>query len=187
MKRVIIIHGWESSPQGDWFPWLKNELETKGFVVEVPAMPDTMHPALEGWLAYLKKVAGEPDKNTYFVGHSLGVITILRYLEALVEDKKVGGAVLVAGFPEPIGYEEINTFFVKPLDYQRIKRVVDKVIVIHSTNDPHVPLKNGEILKEKIGAKLIIIPNAGHLNTEAGFIELPVVLEAVLEITRENQ
>jgi len=116
MKKVIIIHGWEGSPQSNWFPWLKKELEAKGFVVEVPIMPDTMNPTLENWLAHLKKVAGEPNENTYFVGHSLGVITILRYLESL-EDKKVGGVVLVAGFPEPIGYEEINTFFVKPLDY----------------------------------------------------------------------
>ncbi len=79
-KRVFIIHGWEGSPQGDWFPWLKKELETKSFVVEVPIMPDTMHPTLEGWLGHLKKITGEPNENTYFIGHSLGVITILRYL-----------------------------------------------------------------------------------------------------------
>jgi predicted alpha/beta hydrolase family esterase len=30
MKRVIIIHGWEASPESNWFPWLKNELEKKG-------------------------------------------------------------------------------------------------------------------------------------------------------------
>ncbi len=185
MKKVIIIHGWEGSPQANWFPWLKKELETKGFVVEVPTMPNTMHPTLEGWLTHLKKITGEPNENTYFVGHSLGVITILRYLESL-EDKKVGGIILVAGFPEPIGYEEINTFFAKPLNYQRIKKAVDKIIAIHSNSDPYVPLKNGEILEEKIGAKLIIIPNAGHFNAEDGFTELPAVLEAIFEITEEK-
>lgn len=186
IKKVIIVHGWEGSPQANWFPWLKKELEAKGFVVEVPTMPDAMHPALEGWLAHLKKVAGEPNENTYFVGHSLGVITILRYLESLTEDKKVGGIVSVAGFPETIGYEEINTFFVKPLDYQRVKKAVGKIISIHSDNDPYVPLENGKILKEKLGARLIIMPKAGHLNAEDGFTELPVALEAVLEIAGEK-
>lgn len=185
-KRVFIIHGWEGSPQGDWFPWLQKELEIKGFIVETPVMPDTMYPTLGGWLAHLKKIAGEPDENTYFVGHSLGVITILRYLESLTEDKKIGGIVLVAGFPEPIDYEEINSFFVKPLDYQRVKKVVGKIIAIHSDNDPDVSLKNGDILKEKLGANLIIIPNAGHLNAEFGFTELPVVFRAVLEIAGEK-
>ncbi len=185
MKKVIIIHGWEGSPQANWFPWLKKELEAKGFIVGVPTMPNTMHPTLESWLAYLKKNTGEPDESTYFVGHSLGVITILRYLESL-EDKKVGGIVLVAGFPEPIGYEEIDNFFVKPLDYQRVKKTVDKIISIHSDNDPYVPLKNGAILKEKLGAELITIPNAGHFNAEDGFTELPVVLESILEITGEK-
>ncbi len=109
VKKVIIIHGWEGSPQADWFPWLKKELKAKGFVVEVPAMPDTMHPTLESWLVHLKKVTGEPNENTYFVGHSLGVITILRYLESL-EDKKVGGIVLVAGFSEQIGYDLFEVF-----------------------------------------------------------------------------
>ncbi len=185
MKKVIIIHGWEGSPSSNWFPWLRNKLESKGFVVEVPAMPDTIHPSLDGWLAHLKKVVGEPNENIYLVGHSLGAITILRYLESL-EEKKVGGIVLVAGFPEPIGYEEINTFFARPLDYQRIKKTVDRIIAIHSDDDPYVPLKNGEILKEKIGAKLIIVPNAGHLNAEDGFTELPIVLESVLEIAGER-
>ncbi len=94
---------------------------------------------------------------------------------------------MVAGFPEPIGYEEINTFFAKPLDYQRVKKAGGKIIAIHSGNDPYVPLKNGEILKEKIGARLIIIPNAGHLNAEDGFTELPYALEAVLEIAGKKQ
>ena len=181
MKKVIIVHGWEASPEANWFPWLKNELEMRNFIVEVPAMPNTINPTLEVWLGHLKKIAGEPSENTFFVGHSLGVITILRYLESL-EGKKVGGVVLVSGFPEPIIYEELNSFFTKPLDYQRVKKATDKIVAIHSDNDPHVPLKNGEILKEKIGAKLVIIPNAGHLNSGDGFGKLPIALEAVLEM-----
>ena len=41
-KRVVIIHGWGGYPDEGWRPWLKHELETKGFLVLVPAMPDTL-------------------------------------------------------------------------------------------------------------------------------------------------
>ena len=187
MKKVIIIHGWEGSPEGDWFPWLKKELENRGFEAQVPAMPNTNEPTLSGWLSHLQGVVGKVDENTYLVGHSLGVITILRYLESLSGDKKIGGVVLVAGFPEPIGYKELNSFFLKPLDYGKVKGFINKVVAIYSDNDPEVPLKNGEILRDKLGAKLIAVPKAGHLNAEDGFTELPIALESVLEVAEKKQ
>jgi esterase/lipase len=36
MKKVFIIHGWDGYPEEGWFPWLKKELEKKGFSVFVP-------------------------------------------------------------------------------------------------------------------------------------------------------
>lgn len=30
-KRVFIVHGWDGKPSGAWLPWLKKELEAKGF------------------------------------------------------------------------------------------------------------------------------------------------------------
>ena len=58
MKRVFIIHGWTGKPEGDWFPWLKQELETKGFQVQIPEMPDTEKPkkvkkhTIKFWMNY---------------------------------------------------------------------------------------------------------------------------------------
>jgi len=183
-KRIFIIHGWEGTPQSNWFPWLKKKLEMKGFSVEVPAMPDTMHPILNKWLTIMRELVGNVDENTYFVGHNLGVITILRYLESLPENKKIGGAVLVAGFSEPIGYDELNSFLLLPLDYEKIKKATKNIIAIHSDNDPYVSLKNGETLKKKLDAKLVIVPKAGHFNAGDGFTELPIVLDSLLEIIK---
>src|SRR3989338_7383135 len=105
-KRVFIIHGWEGSPEANWFPWLKKELESIGVKAEALEMPNTNHPVMSEWIGHLKNVVSEPDENTYLVGHSLGVIAILRYLESLDGEKKIGGVILVAGFPELIGHEE---------------------------------------------------------------------------------
>lgn len=45
-KRVFLIHGWEGYPEEGWRPWLKKELEQRGFTVIVPAMPDTATPTM---------------------------------------------------------------------------------------------------------------------------------------------
>src|SRR3989338_6493172 len=90
-KRAFIIHGWDGYPDEGWFPWLKAELEKNGFQVHVPAMPESAEPKIETWVSHLSKAVGDVDENTYFVGHSIGCQTILRFLESLPADKKVGG------------------------------------------------------------------------------------------------
>ena len=39
MDNYIIIHGCFESKDGNWFPWLKNELEKGNKDVVVPQMP----------------------------------------------------------------------------------------------------------------------------------------------------
>jgi hypothetical protein len=178
-NRVILIHGWEGSPQRNWFPWLKLELEKSGYEVLAPLMPNADHPRLPEWQEFLKKTVGQTDEHTFFVGHSLGVMAILRYLEALGKGKRVGGAVLVAGFSESIEHSELASFFETTLDYEKVKQAAVRFAAVNSGNDPYVPRKFGEILRDKLGADLTIIENGGHLNTEAECFELPAVLEKI--------
>ncbi len=98
MKRVFIIHGWDGHSGEVWFPWLKSELEAKGFQATALQMPETEAPQIDKWVPSLAQAVGEADSETYFVGHSVACQTILRYLETLPEDIKVGGAVFIAGF-----------------------------------------------------------------------------------------
>ncbi len=182
-KRVFVIHGWEGSPGSNWFPWLKGELEGRGFEVIVPALPSADYPISFEWLDYMQKVIGVADKNTCLVGHSLGVMAILRFLEFIPSAQKAGGAVLVAGFPESLGFKETESFFDTPLDYEKIRSSAEKFIAINSDNDPYVPLRNGEILRDKLGAELIVVPRGYHLSQSEGFTQLPVVLESVLKIS----
>ena len=82
-KRVFIVHGWDGHPKEGWFPWLKQELEKHGFDVFVPQMPEPIMPKIEAWVSHLAGIVNKPDKNTCFVGHSIGCQAILRYLETL--------------------------------------------------------------------------------------------------------
>ena len=188
MKRVVIVHCWEGYPQYCWYPQTKKELEEKGFQVEVPVMPETNSPMMSLWLPKLVEVVGQPDKGVYLVGHSAGVITILRYLEQLSDDQKVGGVVMVAGFTSDLGYRELKNFFETPINYEKIKTKANNFVAIHSDNDPFVNLKYGDEFKEKLGAKLIVKHDVGHFSGPAdetdSVTSLPEVAESILEMEK---
>ena len=105
-KRVFVVHGWGGLPSHGWYPWMKKELEARGLEVRVPEMPNTNVPTIKEWIPFLAKTVKKADKDTYFVGHSIGCQTILRYLQTI--DGKIGGVVLVAGWLPTISLNGIS-------------------------------------------------------------------------------
>lgn len=196
MARVFIIHGWDGSPEANWLPWMKAELEKRKYEVATPAMPDTEHPNKEAWVKHLAEVVGEPDGETYLVGHSIGCKAILRYLEGLPEDKKVAGVLLVAGWVSLTMWEGrteeetaiINSWMTPPFDFKKVKQQAKKFVAIFSDNDPFVPLeKNVDTYRDELGAKIIIERGAGHFTgEETGIMEFPIILSTFLELADEN-
>ena len=146
-------------------------------------MPDIDNPVIGKWVEKLSEVVGIPNSNTFFVGHSIGCQTILRYLEAI--NVSVGGAVFVAGWfnLENLEDEEISQiakpWIETPIDLKKVKRVLSKSTLIISGNDPFGCLEENKAKFAQIITKRIIMPNAGHLSAKDGFTELPVVLEEV--------
>ncbi|MBW3015579.1 alpha/beta hydrolase [Candidatus Woesearchaeota archaeon] len=189
MKKVIMIHGWDGYPENCWFPWLKRGLESRGFEVIVPAMPDPSIPMPEPWVEKIKEAVGEPDEDTFLVGHSIGCMAIMKYLESI--DVKIGGAILVAGWLTLTNYEErdeeekhvVEDWTKKELGYDKIKMNAREFIAIFSDDDPEVPLDNSKVFKDKLGAKIIIEKGKGHFSDDAGVKELPVVLNELLDIS----
>jgi|SRR3989338_5089753 len=191
MKRAIIVHCWDGYPEYCWYPYVKKELEAKGFQVDVPAFPDTDAPTLDKWLPVLEGVIGVPNEDAYLIGHSVGCITILRYLESLASDTKVGGVVMVAGFTDDLGFEELKIFFTTPVPLEKIKTKTNYFVAIHSDNDPYVPLKYGDIFKKELGAELIVKHKFGHFSgaadKEDSCVELPDVVESILQILHNEK
>lgn len=194
-KRVFIIHGWDGYPEEGIFPWLKKELQNRGFSVFNPAMPEPLRPRIKSWVQYLKEQIGVPDENTFLFGHSIGVQTILRYLESLPEDKKVGGVVALAGWvhltDEAFELDEdakiAKPWLETPLDWINIKSKANKFIGIFSEDDPLVPISDMTVFKDNLGAKIIIEHGKGHFSGSTGIKKLPSALKAVLEIATEKQ
>jgi len=181
MRRIILVHGWDGHPEEGWFPKFRQEMEVQGFVVTIPTMR-CQPPQMDVWVPQLAEVVGTPDENTYLIGHSAGCITILRYLEGLPEGQKVGGVVLVAGFTDPLGFEELKNYFTTPLDWPKIRSKAGGFIAIHSDNDKYVPLRHGDVFKAQLGAEVVMLKSRGHFAGSDGTTELPEARDAVLRI-----
>lgn len=166
MKRIIIIHRWEGGSGDDWRPWLKLELEKLGYKVQVPDMPDTNAPVIEKWVSKIKEIVGEPDGDTYFIGHSIGCQAILRYLQTI--DNSVGGALFVAGWFNLENLEdEESTEIAKPwietsIDVQKIKKVLPKSILLISKDDPYGAFQKNIDMFSQFVTHTCVFDNAGH-------------------------
>lgn len=182
-KRIFIIHGWGGYPENCWFPWLKKELEKLDFEVHVPAMPNSKEPKIDVWIPFLKKQVGNVDEETYFVGHSIGCQTIMRYLQTI--NKKIGGAIFVAGFFNLNNLEkEEEKEIAKPwlensINLEKVKKVINKAVAIFSDNDLDIPLEDSKIFEKELGAKIIVEHNKGHFSGDTGITKLPVVLDSI--------
>jgi predicted alpha/beta hydrolase family esterase len=188
-KKVFIVHGWGGNTEEAWFPWLKKELEARGIAADVLAMPNSEEPTIREWTEFLAQSVGSPDESVVFVGHSIGCQTILRYLEKLPSNIKIGGAIFVAGWftlhnLETEEEQEIaKPWLETPIDCEKVKQHCDKFVAILSDNDSWVDLEeNRKIFVEKLGAQIIVEPGKGHFNEESSVFELPVALESILNI-----
>jgi hypothetical protein len=183
MKRAYLIHGWGGSGSGGWFDWLKKELTKKGFIVKSFDMPNTNEPKIEEWVGHLEKEIPleEIDEETYFIGHSVGCQTIIRFLEKLHKTKRVGGCVFVAGWFDLINLEPEEVEIAHPwinseIHFERVLEHCNKFLALFSTNDPYVHLNEVEKFKNKLGAKIIIKKNLEHFNN---INEIPEILKFI--------
>lgn len=183
-KRIFIIHRWDGAPDKDWLPWAKEELEKKGYEVVVPEMPNTEEPKIEEWIPFLSNLVGEVDGNTFFIGHSVGCQTIMRYLETIYPEK-IGGIIFVAPWFNLINLEDDDSEMIakpwieNPIDLEKIKSATDNITVFMSDNDPFVPLTDKEIFESKLNARMIVSNNKGHFTQDDGVAELPEIINLI--------
>lgn len=185
---VYVVHGYTSASSAEWFPWLKNKLTEIDISTTIFDMPNPNDPKVNEWDAYLDKNITECSESTILVGHSLGCITLLRYLEKQSDDRKIGGIILVSGFLEPITTLPILDPFIKQnLNTPKLIKMIEKRLVISSLDDSIVPYQLSCELAKQIDAKLITVENGGHFIGQEGFTEFPLVFDEICKIINESQ
>lgn len=186
MKRVFIIHGWGGHSKEGWLAWLAKELQSRGFEVSIPDMPETDDPRIDPWVSRLAGLVGTADQDIYFVGHSIGCQAILRYIASL--EHPVGGMVLVAPWVRlpNLAEEEkeiAQPWLETPIDFQKVRDHGGKVAVLLSDNDEDAPVEDAGVFEKELGAQVTILHARGHFTEGDGVMELPEVLDVILEMT----
>jgi predicted alpha/beta hydrolase family esterase len=194
----LILHGSYGSDEGNWTPWLKEQLESSGFSVLAPQLPvDDWNEAiatgkelftpknqtLENWLQAFEALLPELDTTNLTVyAHSSAPLFILHVLTRHPE-LTIKKAYFVAPFLGKIGdnwpIEKVNESFYAPadFDYEALSKQIDQSLVFYSDNDPYVTANYSVAFAEKINAVKMLLKGAGHFNTEAGVLKLPQLLD----------
>lgn len=181
-KRIIVIHGYTASSQSHWFPWLKQALENQGAVVTIPSMPNSSEPDPVEWLQYLESLSLPLDENTIFIGHSLGCITLLKFLDVHQKEiDKIGGYILVSGFAKTLEtIPSLKAYTEYQLDYDALISMTKHRASIISSNDEIVMPDHSIDLANLLHTETIFVENAGHFLERDGYKEFADIL-AILE------
>lgn len=181
ITKAFIIHGTGGSPQGNWFPWLKAELEKLKIHVFIPQLPTGEKQSLSSWMTEFQIWGNGADEDAIMVGHSLGGAFILNFLEK--SNSTVAAAFLVAPFIGKLNLPDfdslIGTFTEKEFNWNRIRSRCKEFFIYSSDNDPYVPLEKGEYLSRKLHSKFRIIRNAGHINADYGYTRFEPLLNDI--------
>ena len=152
----LLIHGFESSSRGAFIPWLKEELEKKGFEVQAPDLPDSFHPKENEQVA---KVLNDCriDEHTIIVGHSLGATVALKALQNA--NKKIAGLVVVApAIDKGFRGAERRTYwddFSWDIDYSKLKHLSSFRVILSDTREKPKRGSYIQSLADKLGAQIV--------------------------------
>jgi uncharacterized protein len=182
MKNALILHGTSNNHTGNWFPWLKKELEGKGYKVWVPDLPDPDVPNAKRNTSFiLANKNWEFNEESVIIGHSSGSVEILNLLQHFQEGICVKKCILVAVFKDNLGEAIFDGLFEEPFDFEEIKKHSKEFVFVHSDDDPYCPLDHAKYFSDKLEGKLIVKKGQGHFNLEKGpeYKKFPFLLSLI--------
>lgn len=176
MKQVLILQGWPQKTTSHWYPWLKKQLEKKGYQVFLPAIPTmyTKHPHMPTQIKYLESLL-KIDKETVIIGHSLGTQLAMR----LAERHAYKTMILVGGWDFNDLTAGIESFWSKPLNHKKIIQNTSIRYVIHSDNDPYVTKLIAGDMAGRLKAEFVFITKGGHFMDSDGYKQFPKLLKLI--------
>lgn len=199
--KFVLFHGAFGSPEGNWFPELKDKLESLGQEVIVPRFPvddwqeitragEKVKPkkqSLNAWLDVFDTVGKKFTKadKLCFIGHSLGPLFILHAVDRF--NILLDSAIFVSPFMDTLHrswqIDHVNkTFYKTDFDFEKLKKLIPVSYVLYSNDDPYVDKNHSILFGKALDSSMILVKRAGHMNSEVNLNEFPLVLD--LCITR---
>ena len=166
MSNAILLHGTGGSDTDYfWFSDTKNYLESLGYTVWWPLLPNTDKPKLEETRSYIKQNLPALDESSIIIGHSSACPVILDLLQR--DDLKVDKVILVGGFYEEIDKEGASALMLpNNFDWKQLKTKAKEYIFINSDNDPwgcnDIQARKASL---KLSATLVVPTGLGHMGS----------------------
>jgi predicted alpha/beta hydrolase family esterase len=193
--QFVVFHGSFGNPQENWIPFLKENLVRDENNILIPQMPvDVWKNIIEkgrgytsptqnvqNWLQTFEKeiLPNLQKENVVFVGHSIASLFILHVVNHF--NLSLQKAIFVSPFLSVLPRWEFTTvngtFYKTDFDFVKTQNLIEKRIAVFSDNDPYVPQEKFEEFVNLTKSEPILIKNGGHLNSDAGFITFPKLLE----------
>lgn len=184
MKKIYLVHCWDGTSSDGWYPWLLKELSNAETKVISFDMPNTSCPIIKDWVQMLDSQVDKLNKETYFIGHSIGCQTIMRYLETK-EITDIGGILFVTPWLEllPKALEDEESYNIAqpwintPINFEKIRKFTNNINCIFSDDDYFVSLGQEKQFKKLLNADTIIVKNKGHISQDDNVYELKEILD----------
>ncbi|MBI2617017.1 alpha/beta fold hydrolase [Candidatus Gottesmanbacteria bacterium] len=192
----VIIHGSFGSPNENWFPELKEKLESLGQSVVIPQFPvenwdevarsgpfaKPKFQSLDNWFHTFEEIRKDiNDKDDLcFIGHSLGSLFILHLVERY--NLRLDSAIFVSPFLSSLGkdwrFDRVNQSFYKTdFNFRALRKNIPTSYVLYSDNDPYVEKYLSVGFAKRLHSSLLMVKRAGHMNSEVNLNEFPLILE----------
>ncbi|MGE4395836.1 MAG: RBBP9/YdeN family alpha/beta hydrolase [Sulfurimonas sp.] len=174
MKRVLILHGWGGSNFPHWQSWLSGEIAKDYGCVSFLKFSNIDLPNKDEWMSELKREL-EEFKPNIVICHSVANIL---WFHVCNEGgiKELDNLFLVAPPSLKCDIKELKSFF--PCNIPT-KLYAKKALLIASTNDPYMTMQEADELQKALDIEMLVLQNAGHINSESGYGEWPWMLEEI--------
>ncbi|WP_133534601.1 RBBP9/YdeN family alpha/beta hydrolase [Tenacibaculum caenipelagi] len=183
---IYLIHGYTASPDSNWFQNFKQSLENDFIEVSILEMPDSLAPKLNDWVSYMENHIKEIDENTIFIGHSLGCISILNFLNKF-KTTKIKGLFLISGFVESSPIPELIEFLKPKLNYNHLKEITKTRVAISAIDDDIIPYQYSKTMAEKLDAKFTLLKKGKHFIDRDGFTKFPFLVKEISTLVNLNK
>ena len=188
-KTALLLHWWWGHSEENWLPWLKKELESKAFETFVPNLPNTDKPDIEEQLEYISVYSGDFSEWWYIIGHSLGCQLAMKFIEEnnISNSKIILVAPTYPNLAEELwteilwdSFEVIKKYYDINLDFEKINKLNNEIIIFLSDNDPYINMENAKKYYNNFeNIKFVEFKNKGHFNESAWVLELVDILNFV--------
>jgi len=178
--KIIFLHGnGNSTPEDNWFPYLKQELQALGLTVVARQFPDTDLARSCYWLPFLKDEL-EANQFSILVGHSSGAIAAMRF----AEENKVFASILIGAYYTDLGYEneKASGYFDDPWQWDAIKNNQKWIVQFASKDDAWIPVSEPRFIHEQLDSEYHEFEDQGHFDNKTTFPQLVAVIKNKLRL-----